>query len=235
MKNEVSIILPVHNGARYLEKAVGAISARLKNFRIPYEILIAEDGSTDNSLSLARKLEESNSQVKVLTSAKRLGRGKAIENAACAARAEKIIYMDVDMATDITCLNEFISMLDENDLVIGSRYAPGSKSRRRPLRKFLSLSYILLVNFMCNCSVSDYQCGFKGFRKKELLKICSKAKDGKWFWDTEVVLQAIASGKKVAEVPVQWAEANDSTVNIMSDTIAMFASLLNYKLKRMVA
>ena len=234
MKKEVSIIFPVHNGSKYLEKSVNAVEAYLwSNGFQKFEIVIAEDGSTDGSANIAKKLSSERNNVLVLSSEERLGRGAALEQAIRHCTSEKIVYFDIDLATGLKSLKRTIDLLNSCDLVIGSRYLPDSQAKRTFVRRFLSIGYRSLVNVFFGAKITDYQCGFKGFRKSSIQPILKNITDKKWFWDTILILEATSKKQKIKEVPVNWEEAKDSTVDIFTDSLEMFFALCKYKLVKL--
>jgi glycosyltransferase AglD len=103
---KVSVVLPAHNEADNLEPAVTKITEALDEYGEAYEIIIAEDGSTDGTDKKAAALSEKMSFVKHLHAEKRLGRGKALKNAFQESSGEILVYMDVDLATDVGQLKE---------------------------------------------------------------------------------------------------------------------------------
>ena len=100
-KVAVSIVLPAYNEADKLEAAVTKISQALKETGYPYEIVIAEDGSTDGTAERAEELAQKYSFVRHIHREKRLGRGTALNNAFKQCRGEVLVYMDLDLATDL--------------------------------------------------------------------------------------------------------------------------------------
>ena len=228
---EFSLVLPAYNEAKSLGKAVDAARKALKGES--FEIIIAEDGSSDGTDAVARKLAKKFSFVKHLHSEKKLGRGKALCNAFASARGKFVAYMDVDLATNPKHLKEMLRELRSNDVVIGSRYASGSQSSRSAKRLFLSKGFNALIAILLGSKVSDHQCGFKGFRKSVARKLCLLARDNHWFWDTEVLVLAQRLGLKIKELPVKWVEKGEggkSKVNFKRDVLEMGAAAVRMRL-----
>lgn len=202
-----SLILPAHNEADTLETCVTEAQKILSAYR--YEIIIAEDGSSDGTYEIAKKLARQNKKIKVLHDRKKLGRGLALKRAFEIANGERVGYLDVDMATDMKYLKTLINLSGKYDVVTASRYLEGSKTRRPLLRLFVSRTYNFLINMLLGCKITDYQCGFKAFSKRFLEAEVRNINEKSWAWDTIVLLVASKKGYKLREFPVEWHEKKD--------------------------
>jgi glycosyltransferase AglD len=227
----ISVIVPVHNQAAMLAQAVAKLDGALGALGTGYEIILCEDGSTDGSRQVAEGLARSKNIV-LMSSAQRLGRGRALGNALRSARGSIVIYMDADLATDLRHVPELIRQVESSaDIATGSRLLPASAVHgRSALREFFSRGYNLLLRLLFRTSVHDHQCGFKAFRKSSVLPLLSSVKDGGWFWDSELLIRAQARGLRVSEIPVEWADTEASTVRLQSDILRMGLSALRLRL-----
>ena len=224
----LSLVLPAHNEAARLPKAVRAAEAVLHG--IPHEILIAEDGSSDGTVTVARQLATRNRHVRMFSFKERLGRGRAVGRAFVRARGVYVGFMDADLATDPRALLAAIAALRENDVVVGSRYAQGSVASRTPGRQVASRSFNALVRYALGSQVRDHQCGFKFFRRSVALKLCKEARATHWFWDTEILVLAQRQGMRVKEIPVRWAEKpQGSKVSVFRDSVKMARDVLELR------
>lgn len=224
----VSFIIPVHNQSGIL---LSSISKLRKGVALDeYEIIIAEDGSTDDFQLIAPKLEKIG--IRILSFKEKLGRGKALKNAFKASRYDIVFYMDADMATDLSQIPRVLAKLDEGyDIVTGSRLVKGSDVKGRSfLRSFFSKSYNLMLRILFNSKIHDHQCGFKAFRKKTVLPLLGQVKDTHWFWDSELLIKAQQKGLKVSEVPVRWVEKGNSRVRLSTDIFYMGLAALKMRL-----
>jgi glycosyltransferase involved in cell wall biosynthesis len=98
---KVTVVFPAYNEVDALEHAVDKVAQALNEFTSSYEIIIAEDGSTDGTDKLAEALAEEHPFVKHIHGEKRLGRGVALKNAFMQSSGEVLVYMDLDLATDL--------------------------------------------------------------------------------------------------------------------------------------
>ena len=231
----VSVVLPAYNEADVLEPAVTKISQALKEYGCPYEIIIAEDGSTDGTDKKAAMLAETVPFVRHIHGEKRLGRGNALKNTFKKANGEVLVYMDVDLATDIRHLQELVgSIKDEGyDLATGSRLLAESKVQRTKTRTTASKTYNLMVRVILGSKVKDHQCGFKAFRREPLMQLLDEVEATHWFWDTEIIVRAQRHGYGIKEVPVEWKSGQDTKVHLFKDSWNMFWQIvaLWWKLK----
>src|SRR4030042_3078193 len=107
----VSVVFPAYNEATTLEAAVEKVTQTLNEFTHFYEIIIAEDGSTDGTDKLAAALAEKHPFVKHIHREKRLGRGTALKNAFKQSSGEILVYMDLDLATDLNYLKPLVEAI----------------------------------------------------------------------------------------------------------------------------
>ena len=219
---EVAIILPAYNEAKRLEKTVERITGEMNGMSIPYEIIIAEDGSKDGTDAIAARLAQQNPAIRHIHSTERSGRGRALNQSFASTDAGIVIYCDVDLATDTKHIRQLIDAIKSgSDVATGSRLMKDSDVERPFNREFASRGYNYLVRFMLRSRLFDHQCGFKAFNRKTILPLLSDVKDTHWFWDTELLVRAQRKGMKVYEFPVHWRHGGATTVNLKRDVLYM--------------
>ncbi len=220
----VSVVLPAYNEAKELETTVEKVSQTLKKTDYTYEIVIAEDGSTDGTDELSEQLTKKYPFVRHIHREKRLGRGTALNNAFRQCRGEVLVYMDLDLATDLKSLRPLIDAISVEgyEVSTGSRMLPESKVERSLRRSISSKSYNFLVRHMLGSKVKDHQCGFKAFKKEAALSLLGEVEASHWFWDTEILVRAQRHGFKVKEIPVEWTSGVGTKVNLAKDSWSMF-------------
>jgi glycosyltransferase involved in cell wall biosynthesis len=220
---QVSVVLPAYNEASRLEATVARVIEALEEFAKSYEVIIAEDGSTDGTYKIAESLAEKYRGVKCMHGEKRLGRGAALKNAFEKSSGQVLVYMDVDLATDIGQLESLVRTVEEEefDIAIGSRMLPESKVERSRTRQIASESYSFLVRTMLGSEIKDYQCGFKAFRREPLMRLLGEVNSRHWFWDTEIVVRAFRKGYTIKEIPVKWMSGRETKVKLLKDSFSM--------------
>ncbi len=223
----VSVVFPAYNEVNYLQNAVEKTAQALNEFTNSYEIIIAEDGSTDGTPERSEELAKMYPFVKHIHRKERLGRGKALNNAFKQSRGEILIDMDLDLATDLKYLKPLVEAItvEGYEFATGSRLMPESKVERTLRRSISSKSYNFLVRQVLGSKLKDHQCGFKAFKREPTLQILDEVKAKHWFWDTEIFVRAQRKGYRIKEIPVEWTSGRRTKVNLLKDSYNMGAQV----------
>jgi glycosyltransferase AglD len=231
----VSVVFPAYNEINYLDSAVQKTTQTLNEFNSPYEIIIAEDGSSDGTAERSEELAQKYPYVKHIHCEKRLGRGIALKNAFKQSNGKVIVYMDLDLATNLRALRPLVEAItvESYDFSTGSRMLPKSKVERSLRRSISSKTYNFLVRHMLGSKLRDHQCGFKAFKRDPVLQLLDEVDATHWFWDTEILVRAQRHGFKVKEIPVEWQSGKGTKVNLIKDSWNMFRQVIKlwWKLK----
>ncbi|AGB03512.1 dolichyl-phosphate beta-glucosyltransferase [Methanoregula formicica] len=223
---EVTAIIPVYNDRESLERALPASVGILSTISPSFEIIVAEDGSTDGSAAIVEAFSRTESRVRLLHSDKRQGRGRALNRAIREAQGSIVCYFDVDLATDMQHLPELIGAIrDGYDMATGSRLMPDSDIVRTGGREIASRSYNFLVRLFLSSTIFDHQCGFKAFNRERILTIIPTVRDTHWFWDTELLVRGQRKGFRVKEFAVRWRAGKGTTVKA-KDIFSMGRAIL---------
>lgn len=231
----LSIVLPAYNEEEELSKTVSTIRNWAENEKEPgirdVEIIIVEDGCTDNTPDISADLAEQYENVTHLHFEERLGKGKAITNGFASAESEILCFMDVDRATNLSCLNALIAPIQDGtaDVAIGSRYIEDSETDRSRTRDVLSKGYNRLTSSLLGTGVTDHQCGFKAVSNDVFHAIENNIVADRWFWDTEFLYTAQQHGYRIKEVPVRWTADNDSEVTITTVGVELLRGVTRLK------
>jgi putative flippase GtrA len=215
---DVEIVVPVHNEEQDLAPSIERLHAYLsESFPFSWRIVIADNASTDATLSEAHRLADQLQGVDVMHLAAK-GRGRALRLAWSASPSKVVAYMDVDLSTDLSGLLPLVAPLlsGHSELAIGTRLAQSSRVTRGPKREFISRSYNRLLRTALNAHFSDAQCGFKAIRTDVAHQLLPQVKDQEWFFDTELLILAQRKGMRIHEVPVDWIDDPDSRVALIS-------------------
>ncbi|MCX9075761.1 MAG: glycosyltransferase family 2 protein [Candidatus Methanoperedens sp.] len=205
-----------------MEGTVERTASALREIAPSFEIIIAEDGSSDGTDKICEALAKKYDFVVHLHSDERQGRGRALNRAFKASKGEILGYIDVDLATDMRHLGELIQFIrDGCDFATGSRMLPESNVKRPFKRGLASKGFNFLTRSMLGSKIYDHQCGFKSFKRASLFKILDEVKDTHWFWDTEILVRAQHAGFRVMEFPVEWKHGGTTKVNLMKDVFGM--------------
>ena len=217
----IDIVVPVLNEEKILQKSITTLDEYMAK-RLPYrhQITIADNGSQDKTLELAKNLAEKHQSVRVVSLAER-GRGRALKQVWQNSPADILAYMDVDLSTS---LDDFLPMIQplvagEAGVAIGSRLMKDSKTSRGVKREFISRCYNNIIKWTSGTKFSDAQCGFKAIRRDVAAKFLPKIKDNEWFFDTELLIKTERAGVPIHEQPVIWIEDTDSRVKIVKTVV----------------
>jgi glycosyltransferase involved in cell wall biosynthesis len=233
----ISFVIPVYNEEKIITKSLSTFISFLKSKKIQkYEIILINDGSTDNTKKIIETFKEKHKKIKLISYKKNKGRGFAIKQSINHVNFENIIFIDMDIpvTTNLNIINQMIVKLKKNHIVIGSRFLQKSKIERRPLRSLISVIYRKIFFKICfpKIQLSDIDVGIKGFQKKTFYKLNKKTKNNRWSWDSEIILRAVKLNLKIIEIPIIWKETKHSNLNISSASIDQFFGLL--KIKKML-
>jgi len=236
---ELSVILPAYKEENRLRDTVGSVREYLRREFPSYEMIIVEDASPDNTYQVARDLAAGDPGIMLIHNDKRLGRGSSLNEAIMASHGQYVIYMDVDLATDIHYIRKLVESLRSGAvLATGSRLIKGADMERPVVRDIASKAYNLFVRLLFSSKVYDHQCGFKGFNKAEIMPALNLVRDNHWFWDTELLVICQNMGFRVDEFPVAWKHnggdnKNASKVRVLKDSAYMGRRLLGLKVRQM--
>lgn len=223
---EVTAIIPVFNDRPSLEIALKASIETLSRIASEFEIIVAEDGSTDGSTEFVRQYEAQDPRVRLLHHDERQGRGRALNRAILEARGTIVCYYDVDLATDMQHFPELIAAIRNGSVVsTGSRLLPASDIVRTEGREIASRGYNFLVRLFLGSRIYDHQCGFKAFNRERILPLLPSIRSNHWFWDTEILVRTQRAGYLVTELPVRWRAGKGTTVRF-KDVFEMGISIL---------
>lgn len=232
MMTSLSLIIPLYNEERCLRQNFQTIKAYLNTLQKAYEIILVNDGSSDNTLSIIKEIVLSNPQTRSLNSPRNRGKGYAVRKGVLNADGKYVIFTDADLAVPVrfigTCLKELES---GNSMVIGSRHLPDStfKIREKPLRQFLGEIFRRFAQISLDLRVSDITCGLKGFSRKAAFNIFSRSRIDRWGYDAEVVSLAQRLGYDIKEVPVVWYHSFDSKVNVGIDSLSTLLEIFRIR------
>ncbi|WP_138758708.1 bifunctional glycosyltransferase family 2/GtrA family protein [Modestobacter altitudinis] len=223
----VDVVVPVHDEETDLEPCLRRLHAHLSSqLPYPFRITVAENASTDGTVAVARRVAAELPGIEVLVLPE-AGRGRALRTAWLASPAPVLVYMDVDLSTDLAALLPLVAPLisGHSDLAIGTRLAPSSRVVRGTKREVISRGYNLLLRGALATRLSDAQCGFKAIRADVAAELLPLVEDTGWFFDTELLVLAERSGLRVHEVPVDWVDDPDSRVDIVATARADLAGI----------
>ena len=228
--NSLSVIIPAYNEEGRVLKTIKQVRKLLGELGIEHEIIVVDDGSTDNTFKEAKSEKFDN--VMVVGSEQNRGKGYAIKYGVKFATKDLVTFLDADMELDpkqISILLEYMKNYDA-DIVVGSKRHPLSTIEYYPLlRKFLSQMYNFTLRLILRLDIRDTQAGFKLIKKEVVQKIFPLMRVKRYAFDVEFLAYARYFNYKIVEAPINlnftkkgWGRINIFTIlNIFFDTVAV--------------
>lgn len=210
----LSIVIPAYNESERILPTIGAIATFVSSQGYEWELIISDDGSTDNTASLVGDLGWPN--LTVLSDGVNRGKGGAVSQGVAAAKGEYILLADADQSTPIEQLTEFvnIAVADKTPIVIGSRALASSEvANKSGFRYLLSNGLNTIVRAVFRLDLSDTQCGFKLLEADAAKRVFEVSTIDGFSFDLEMLYVAQNAGLAIKEVPVEWHDAPDSKVD----------------------
>lgn len=233
----IDICLPVKNEAAVLKESVEKILqvSKVLLAEHSWRLIVAVNDSQDNSFSIASQLAEQEAKHLMVKEIFLPGKGRAIKSVWQESEADVLVFLDADLSVNPELLNVLLSPIlkAEADLVIGSRFLPGSFCQRSWQRGLISWGYIFLAQLFLGARISDLQCGFKAITKIAFQKIKNQLWSDGWFFDTELVLLSQYNHMVIKEVPIVWRETRygqeKSRIKPFQDSCYFVANLLRLR------
>jgi glycosyltransferase involved in cell wall biosynthesis len=231
---DLSVILPCYNEAQILKESVATVQSILDPSIYRYEIIIAEDASTDGTDKIAKKLSEQWKNVVWCHRDKRLGRGSAVANAIKEAKGKIVGFLDPDLEAPAHYILPLALAIQQGaDISIGVRHIQLRKvDFILKLHKVLShYGYRWISQVLLGTELQDTESGFKFFNRERILPVLVEIIDQHWFWDTEVMVRSYLKGYSIKEIPIIFSMRHDrkSKVNFIKDSVVHFKRLLDFR------
>ena len=225
--NNFSIVIPIYNEEDILEESLNNIISICERTDVDYEIIISENGSTDNTKNLAIKFEQSNSKI-VLIKSDNPNYGEALKRGFLKCKNEIIISFDIDYYSE-NFLKECLCLEEEYAGLVASKRLNNSEDGRRLIRKLATNFFVYLLKFLFKTKLSDTH-GMKAIKKSfvnDHINLVSSTQD---LFDTELLLRIEKSGEKFKEVPAKINEIRPSVSLIYKRIPRTLKSLLKLKI-----
>jgi len=225
MTSTLAIVVPVYNEADFIPTALPSLISALNEVDVPYNILLVENGSSDGTAEVARRIA-ANAAVQVI-SLPEPDYGAAMREGFLEAEGTWIVNFDIDYFS-AEFLRSVLSQPDNVDLVIASKRDPASDDRRSPLRRVATFVFNLLLRTILSSSVSDTH-GMKGFRTALVSDLTPQVVSTQDLFDTELVIRAERSGYTIVEVPVTVEELRTAKSSLIKRAPRTVVGLLRIR------
>ncbi|HIH88304.1 TPA: glycosyltransferase [Candidatus Bathyarchaeota archaeon] len=224
----VSLVVPVHNEAARMWSNAVALRRHMKRIGEPFEMIIVENGSVDDTPIVAEALSTRFREIKCLTLPE-ASLGDALKLGIGAASGEKVLYYPLDLSIGLDFIHKSIRLLDEYDLVVASKRL--GEDHRPFLRRLTSITYHRLVRLLYGTQLSDTTCA-KAYRKSAVSSLLGGLTGASRVFETELLVEAERRGMRIIEVPVSVVERRRSRETLLKKVETKFEDLLSARLDR---
>ena len=229
-----SLVIPAYNEANRIEACVRGVVewTRGRPGNVDWEVLLVDDGSTDDTVALARRFaSEVGLDLKVISYVPNRGKGAAIRAGVLASSGDPVLISDTDLSTPLLEFAKLAAKLPTHPIAIGSRALQQDLVRRRqaPHRVLLGKAGNGLIQLLAVPGIQDTQCGFKLFRGDAARSLFRQARIDRFAWDVEVLYLARREGLAIAEVPVLWFNSPESKVRVVRDAVQTLWDVLRIR------
>ncbi|MDF1747031.1 MAG: glycosyltransferase family 2 protein [Gimesia sp.] len=201
----LSVVIPAHNEEKNIEATIHALVSELDQNQIPFEIVVANDNSRDQTEAVLQKLSTNDGRVRYVNCAPPNGFGRAIRTGLNAAIGEYIVVYMADLSDHPEDVITYYKKLEEGyDCVFGSRFIEGSKVEDYPRVKYVVnriVNYSLKMLFWCK--FNDLTNAFKGYRR-EVIEACGPYCASHFNITVEMSLSALVRNYTIVQVPIKW-------------------------------
>ncbi len=225
---KLSIVVPAYNEAQRILPSLERVFTHMDAQQRAYEVLVVDDGSTDDTAVVVRQRFGDRPQLHLLSYGANRGKGYAVRFGCMHATGDAVLFSDADFSTPIEEVDKMLPLLDQGyDMVIGSRAVKGAEIRERQpfYREAAGKLFNLLVRVLVAPEFHDTQCGFKCYRREPMRPVLERQQIDGFAFDVELIALARAAGLHVVEVPVVWVNSPTSKVGL-GGGLAAFVDLI---------
>jgi dolichyl-phosphate beta-glucosyltransferase len=227
-----TFVIPAYNESVRIRPTLDALLRYTQEQKWDAEILVVNDGSTDNTAQIVREYNQSHPQILLLENPGNRGKGYSVRNGMLHARGDICLFTDADLSSPIEEAEKLFDAIGRGaDIAIGSRWLRVElQTERQPLyRQLFGRIFNLALRVILGLRFADTQCGFKAFRREAAQRIFPLQKIERWGWDPEILFLARRAGLRVEEVPVLWAHSEGTRLHPLRDGLRMFLEVLRIR------
>jgi glycosyltransferase involved in cell wall biosynthesis len=226
-RGDFTILIPSHNEAAKISTTLNVLVSYLKTLSRHGSILFVENGSRDATLEKLESAAKTFENISYIAFPK-ASLGGALRAGVKYASGENIVYLPIDLSVDLDFVPQALRLLQENDIVIGSKRKNGAEDRRPLARRLLSVSYHSLTRLLFGIDVTDTTC-VKAFRRSSVLPLLSRIRFNSIF-ETELVVRAEKACMKIAELPVVVHDGRLPKENLLKKVLRKLTGIVALRL-----
>ena len=226
---ELTVVIPAFDEAQRIGGSLAKISAYLAGRSLSHEILVADDGSNDDTAAVAAAYAEQG--VRVLRAARNQGKGAAVRRGVLASRGRRVLLTDADLSTPIEDVARLEPRLADSAVVFGSRAVRESRVlQHQPFyRELMGKTFNKLIRLAGVRGIHDTQCGFKLLDGDAARRLFAQIVTPGFAFDVELAWLSRRLGYAVAEVGVTWVNSPDSRVQMLRDPPRMLLEIARFR------
>jgi|GEM_PF-2180751 len=200
----LSVIVPALDEGPHVRAHLRRIVAAVARLGRPFEVLLVDDGSRDDTGREARAAAADDPRVRVVAHPRNRGKGAALATGCAHARGEVLVFLDADLEIAPEEIGPLLAAMeaDRADVAVGSKYAPGARVRRPRHRAVLSRAYLLVTSLLFRLPIRDTQTGLKALRRDVARALVPALRTQRWAWDVELLVLAHRARLRIVAVPV---------------------------------
>jgi glycosyltransferase involved in cell wall biosynthesis len=230
---EVSVVIPVYNGATYIRESLTYLKSFLERAFASYEIIAVDDGSTDGTGPALESL--AGPRLRVIGLEKNLGKYGALIRGMAACRGMSCLFTDADIPYDLEAIPYIVRLINERGfhIVIGDRTLRESRSHRSvPLiRRIATRVYSFFLGILVTGGLFDTQCGLKGFRSDVAAALFPLVRDWGFSGDAEALYIALKYNLEVKRIPARLQRNGPTTVRFLTSSMRMLWRITHLRAK----
>jgi hypothetical protein len=225
----VSLVVPVHNEAARMWSSTVVLRKHLRRVSESFEIILVENGSSDDTQLVAEALSSRFHEIRCLTLPE-ASLGDALKLGIGSASGDKVLYYPLDLSVGLEFIPKSLKLLDEYDLVVASKRR--GDDGRPMIRRITSISYHGLVKLFYGTRISDTTCA-KAYKKESISRLIDGFPGASRVFETEMLVEAERRGMRIAEVPVSVVESRRSRETLLRKVETKLEDLLSARLDRL--
>lgn len=240
----LSIVIPAFNESARIGRALRRLLeclSRSSIMRNKSEIIVVDDGSTDDTLVVAKRIYKDFARgsldantgdidLRTVQLQRNSGKGAAVTRGILESGGKVILFMDSDGATDCCHIEHFCRFLERQDNAILCGIRNRQECKMSLFRRILSSSFALLSQLCVGSSaIPDTQCGFKGFTRNAARKVFLNNRLSGWAFDVELLVLARHQGIPLYTSAVKWTERTGSKLSIRKECLRMTIDMISMR------
>jgi len=231
MKPRLSLVIPIYNAEDFIDQSMQYISQWIKTLEYDVEVILVNDGSSDDSkVEIEYYIKNFDQSFKLISYEQNKGKGYAVKQGMIMAKGEFRIFTDADIPYGFEIIDNILHYLDfkEFDVCIGNRKSVHSKyfTKISFIRNLSSKIFTMFISRYVVTGINDTQCGLKGFRANVADQLFPKLAINGFGFDIEILYLSYKNEFDIKRIPVSFEGNYNSTINLAKDSLSMLIDIM---------